>query len=378
MRILLLRLRRPGNILSRNAATLINAEFFSKMSDEVFLVTLPGSDPLEGDFNHVMAGKISYKRQEKEELDFLLTRPTFIIDMLTEIKKISPDVIICKGAGYLYSDFLSSLFLSKLIDVPVIGEWMGSDLLLKPSKFRDRIKKILLSNLTLNIVQSDEMLDKALRLSSTAEVKVLPDKGVDTDFFKPCSTDEKTTDTVDILYVGRLHEVKGLKYLLDGFAELIKEHPEIRLKLLGKGNLEEELKDRAQRLGIRDYITFFEEVRYQNVPNYYRRADIFVLPSLSEGLPNVLMEAMASGLPVVATDVGGNKELIQENKGGYLVDPKNSTELSKAIKRLVENPEMRKKMGRFNRDHAIKYDTQNIMKQKRKIISEIVEGSSET
>lgn len=373
MRILIIRVRRPGNILSRNAAALINANLFSEMGDEVFLATLKGPESLHGEFIHKKMGKSSGIRPKSSKIDFILTRPCFFIDISRIVRKVAPDVIICKGGGYLFFDFLTVIFLSRLTDIPAVGEWMGSDLLLKSSLIRKRIKKSLLSRFSINFVQSEQMFKEAMKINPKSNVEILPDKGVDTEFFKPKYEIIDQSETVRILYLGRLHGVKGLEYLLKAFSSVNDKHPRSRLTIVGEGKEKEKLMKIARSLGLEEYVEFTGEVEYEETVEYYQNSDIFVLPSLSEGLPNVLMEAMSCGLPSVVTRVGGNKELIKDGKGGFLVPPKSSSDLSKAINKLIENPELRKTMGKFNRQEVKKYDTKSVMRKKRMTIEKVID-----
>jgi len=372
MRILMIRVRRPTNILSRNAAALINANLFSEMGDEVFLATLDGPESLDGKFSHIKMGQSSGVRPESDIIDFLLTRPSFFIDILKNVRKIAPDVIICKGGGYLFFDFLTVIFLSKLIDVPVVGEWMGSDLLLKSYSMRTWVKKLLLSGFSINFVQSEQMFKEAMKLNPESNIEILPDKGVDTEFFKPQYENIDQSETVRILYLGRLHEVKGLEYLIKAFSSVKDKHPNSILTIVGEGEEKERLMKMIRSSRLEDSVEFIGRVEYKETREYYQNSDIFVLPSLSEGLPNVLMEAMACGLPSVVTHVGGNKELIKDSKGGFLVNPKSSSELSKAINELIEDPELRNDMGEFNRKRVKKYDTKRVMRKKRMTIEKLI------
>ena len=369
----MIRVRRPTNILSRNAAALINANLFSEMGDDVFLATLDGPESLDGKFSHIKMGESSGVRPESDKIDFLLTRPNFLLDILKNVKKIAPDVIICKGGGYLFFDFFTVIFLSKLIDVPVVGEWMGSDLLLKSSPMRTWMKKFLLSRFSINFVQSEQMFKEAMKLNPESNIEILPDKGVDTEFFKPKYESIDQSETVRILYLGRLHEVKGLEYLIKAFSSVNDKHPNSTLTIVGEGDEKERLMKMSRSLGLEDDVEFTGEVVYKETLEYYQKSDIFVLPSLSEGLPNVLMEAMACGLPSVVTHVGGNKELIKKGKGGFIVNTKSSSELSEAINELIEDPELRKTMGQFNRQRVKKYDTKRLMRKKRITIKKVME-----
>ena len=133
--------------------------------------------------------------------------------------------------------------------------------------------------------------------------------------------------------VGRLTEQKGSCYPIDAMSIVLRQLPELNLILVGDGELREELKAQAQKLGISERIYFTGLV--DNVQYYYDQMDLFVSSSLWEGLPTVLMEAMAAGIPVVTTDIPGSNDLVQEGVSGWLADMKSPESLAEAILKAV-------------------------------------------
>lgn len=129
--------------------------------------------------------------------------------------------------------------------------------------------------------------------------------------------------------LGRLSEVKNQRTLLRAFARVVAVEPEVRLFLAGRGELEEELRTLAKSLGLAEQVVFLGFRR--DVPLVVRALDVFVLPSLREGLPLSLMEAMCSGLPAVASRVGGIPELFGDAEIGALVDPKDEACLAETM-----------------------------------------------
>jgi len=145
-----------------------------------------------------------------------------------------------------------------------------------------------------------------------------------------------------ILGVGvRLTEQKGITYLLKAMPKVVREFPDVTLVIAGHGPLEPQLKKEAVELKVNDNV-FFLGPRL-DMPEILKLLDIYVLPSLWEGLPMVILEAMASGCPIIATDVGGTGTAIQNGSNGSLVKAKDAQELSMEIIKLLHNKELRVK-----------------------------------
>ena len=144
-------------------------------------------------------------------------------------------------------------------------------------------------------------------------------------------------------YAGRLNYEKGPDLLLQAFSEVIKVVPNSRLVLAGDGPLRQELSDRAQQLDIDEKVVFLG-VR-NDVPEIMIAADVFVLSSRTEGMPNAVLEAMALSIPVVAFNVGGVKELLQDGLTGRLSLPGDPDSLAKVMIELATNEDERKKLA---------------------------------
>jgi len=133
--------------------------------------------------------------------------------------------------------------------------------------------------------------------------------------------------------VGSLYAVKGHVHLIRALADVARDLPDVACIVAGRGELRAELEDEARRLGLHDRVRF---LGYRSdVPRLLAAMDVFVLPSLSEGLPLSLLEAMAAGVPVVATEVGGNAEVIDDGATGFLVPPRRSDLLAERIREVL-------------------------------------------
>ena len=118
-----------------------------------------------------------------------------------------------------------------------------------------------------------------------------------------------------------------------------------------------------------DKIKFVGWVKRDELPQFYRNADVFVLPSMDEGMPQVVMEAMAAGLPVIATSVGGTVDLIQNNYNGILVSPANFEELKKSIIEIINNPVLLENMRRLNLEISSKRTWEIVTEEYSKLLN---------
>ena len=162
---------------------------------------------------------------------------------------------------------------------------------------------------------------------------------------------EATTDlsAPHLVFVGRLAGVKGVPVLLDALSQIKADMPDLRVTLIGDGPERADLEIRAQDLGLGAVVTFAGYKSQDEVAETLASADALVLPSFAEGVPVTLMEAMASGLPVLATRVGGISELVEDGISGYLVPPGNVEALAARIRDLLGDPELRARMGAAGR-----------------------------
>lgn len=149
--------------------------------------------------------------------------------------------------------------------------------------------------------------------------------------------------SVRIGFVGRLIQNKGPQYLVEALPALFERHPQTELWFVGDGPLRASLEQRCNELGVSGQVRFFGT--REDVDDILRQCDIFVRPSLMEGLSLTILEAMATGLPVIATDVGGTKEAVDEGRTGLLVPPSDVPALADALISLIEAPERRVQMG---------------------------------
>lgn len=159
-------------------------------------------------------------------------------------------------------------------------------------------------------------------------------------------------DGILVLYVGYLWNRKGLRELIEAFAKVHTQCPSTTLIICGAGNDEKSIISAADRSAARAAIRFVGGVDPCNVHRYLQASDVFVLPSYAEGMPNAVMEAMACGLPVVTTTVGGLPAALGGSEGAILVPPKDVNSLKDALMDVINNKQKRERMGRASRQLA--------------------------
>lgn len=162
--------------------------------------------------------------------------------------------------------------------------------------------------------------------------------------------------------VGRLEPVKGLDYLLKAMPELLNNTPELYLVIIGSGVQERELRQLAESLGVSDRVFFAGFVG--DVVNCFPMMDIYVLPSLSEVHSISILEAMRAGRAIVATDVGGNRESIDDGKQGIIIPSMNVDALVSSIGRLAKDKELREQLGESARERFVAEFTSTVMRQR--------------
>ena len=173
-------------------------------------------------------------------------------------------------------------------------------------------------------------------------------------------------DTIRIISVSRLMRVKGLKFGISAINKLIRERSikNIKWDIVGEGPLFEDLYSKVNQLGLNDYIHFTGFQNQESINKLLEMSNIYFLPSVAEALPLVLMEALAVGLPVVATDVGSVKQLIFDGISGFIVKPRDEDEMANKLELLIKNPHLWEEMTNKGRAHIEKNYDINILNQK--------------
>lgn len=294
---------------------------------------------------------------------FSLLYPGFLLNALKEVK---PDIVHChSGCWYLSSR------AAKMAETPVLihtehGRELSDNML---AILMDRLAATNTDSVVCVSKNLSQYMKNRVRISQNLLNVVL--NGIDVAKFPPCwettsyplrSKHHFSPEDTVLITVGRMEAVKGHLYLLRAFAQLKKKHHSLRLWILGDGTLRVKTQALIQDLGLSRDISLPGSV--SNVSAYLKESNLFILPSLSEGTSMAMIEAMASGLPIIASNVGGNSSIFSKIRIGTLVPPASVPALERAIEELIANKALRGRFGRRARLLAHEeYDFRNMLKQ---------------
>ena len=300
-------------------------QYFSRLNNEIHIISMRETDYVyESDVHvHVLrsigANKLSY---------FLLIK-----DVKKLVKEIKPDI--------LHSHYATSYGLyGRMCNFHpfVISVW-GSDVYEFPkgNKSKGLLLKYILNGADKVCSTSNDMAEETKKYYSK-DIAITP-FGVDIDKFK-CNTPILDNNYITIGVMKGLEKVYGLNYLIEGFSKLLKEYrgnKKLRLLIVGDGTERMNLEDLAKELDISSKVIFTGNVDNQKVPDYINKMDIVCLPSLSESFGVSAVEACACGRPIIATEVGGLKEIISDNYNGFVIKEKNSDDIKLKLMKIIEN-----------------------------------------
>ena len=273
----------------------------------------------------------------------------FWADIVRVIQKISPDIVHAQSLGIGVPALLSK----NLLKIPYVVWGQGSDVYL-PDWFTKLTSKTIIKNAN-SVIALTEDMKRAMQAIYNRDITIVPN-GIDLkEYISELPVQNVEGAEKRILFVGRLHPVKGVQYLLGAMSIVHRELPEAKLILVGDGEEREHLETLTDNLGIRECVEFAGRVPHERVKDYMNQAEVFVLSSLSEGFPVTILEAMACGLPVVATRVGGVPDIIEDGTNGYLVDAMNQEQIAEALLKLLQNDQLRKEISNNNRKEAERY-----------------------
>ena len=352
-------------------ATYNIAKHLSKRGHEVHVLTtldksLPRESKVEGFYVHRI--KIPLKIPTIPILQSLLLG----IKFTSVVSQINPDIIHLQGISATWIPFAKK-FKKKYV---VWGR--GSDIYTSWT-LKKVTSSIVIKNAGRVLALTQDMKNEMQKIYNSDDlgVIVIPN-GIDLKRFENLPR-KNIRESLGIegnekivLFVGTLKPVKGVSYLIEAMNVV---NNKAKLLLVGDGGERRNLETFVKKSDLQKYVNFVGKIPNDKVPEYMAASDVFVLPSLSEGFPVVVVEAMASGLPIIATDVGGLSEIVKDGENGFLVEPKNTNEIAEKILSLLEADMLRERISENNREKAREYGWVNIIEKLEKIYYEAI-GSS--
>ena len=298
------------------------------------------------------------------------TLPFIFLKSLGLIKKEKINLLHCQG---FLSSFLGYLIF-RLQKIPYVVTVQ------KLEEKKGFLRKLVYKNARICIVAS-VAIKKYFEEIGVKDIRIIPN-GIHLEKFQ--GLDKKSLreklgfdNEFLIITVGRLEIRKGFKYLISSIKFLEKElkgddFSKIRLLIIGDGALRRKLENLVKKLSLKEKIKFLGLIPNEKIQEYLAACDCFVLPSLEEGFGIAILEAMASGLPVISTKVGGILDIIEDRENGILVEPKNSEELAGAILKIYSQEEFTKNLIERASVNLEKYNWENIAKEVSNIYSQLI------
>jgi glycosyltransferase involved in cell wall biosynthesis len=226
--------------------------------------------------------------------------------------------------------------------------------------------KVIWKKASAIVANSQGLKNRALNFMPSAKIDIIPN-GVDTECFRPAQTTSES-QKLRLITVGRLSVTKRVEILIEAI-DILNRQSKIRLKIVGGGQLLQKLKQIVTENNLDNIIELTGRIDSEEMPQIYRQNDVFISASKMEGMSNAMLEAMASGLPIIATRCEGVDELITEN--GIVVENANAEEIAKAIKKLIDDTRLRNQMSIAARKQAEKFTWGHIAEQYLKIYERV-------
>ncbi|MBN1573274.1 MAG: glycosyltransferase [Deltaproteobacteria bacterium] len=375
-------------------------EFLRKRGDDVYIFPIwdmdssnvPSSIAELGDYNY-RRFSLLYPGWIFAAVLFLFLKPKVVLGLFSEYRKLYGIRFVFKsleaalvlktiGIKRIHAHMLSisvtrARIASILVDTPYTFTAHGSDLLLLSPKDSAELLRGAEGVITPTEYNRKKIVEIAGNQAGES-VKVIP-YGVDTDFFSPHQGGRNKKGVVDIVIVGRLHPVKGHPYLLEALSILKKRGVKFHLTVVGEGEERGNLERLADDLDLVKFVTFAGSLYGRPLRDRLRGSDIFVLSSLSEGLPVSMLEAMSVGLTVVVPEITGITEvIIPQGRGGgrgngIIFEAKNPEDLAQKLEPAIRDRDLRDRLGRAARETVILKCSHDAAYRK---IAEVIEGSA--
>ena len=350
-------------------------DYFVRTGHEVHLISAKFSPDYQEYDNRIKLHPLSRFLSKFWKITRYLNGIIWLFQVRKLLKKINPDILNCH-----YITINGYLGIVSGFHPLVLTAW-GSDILITPKRnFVHRLLTVISLKkadliISLSFTMTEEIMKLGAHRNKINEILI----GVDTSKFKPfkdCDYIKRNIGISDatpvIISTRNLKPVYDIGTLLQAIAQVSQNTPAIKCIIIGEGSQNFILHKIVESLSIRDNILFLGNVSHEEVPKYLAISDIYVSTSLSDGASNSLMEAMATGLAPIVSDIPANRAFIKDGQNGFLFPVKNHEILAKRIHYLVENKETRDMFGKLNRDIILdKADHNKEMAKVRSLFKEL-------
>ena len=348
------------------------AKYMSRLGVDVDVIT---AKPVNQDiYDHPDGFRIHYAGPVKNKLsgthipELARFALTLIYYSKTVIKKIKPDLIHC---FFTLPSGSFGLYCKKVYDIPYITSVLGADVpgfnigdwrldtyhgLTKP------ITRAIWNNSSHIVANSSSLKETCKEFSPHHNIEVITN-GVDTELFYPGNKNNNSNE-IQLLFVSRLMLQKGIDTLIKSCG-VLKDRGinNFRLTIVGEGHLKSLMFSLIDKFNLREKINFLGWKDLEILPDIFRKAAIFILPSVMEGMSSVTLQAMASGLPIVASKVLGFEEILEENVNGLTAEYNNPEDFANKIEKLIKSPELREKMAKKSLEKSKRFSWESIARQ---------------
>ena len=278
---------------------------------------------------YVFMAAIKYIQLTKVEkydvIHYFFSIPTGLISLLPGSHRKIPYIVSLRGSDVPFYDVVNK----KL-------QWFHN--LLRP------INRKIWLNAEKVVAVTSSLRSTAYRTARDLEIEVIPN-GIDSAIFNPQEPIEMTKGKLKLITVTRLIARKGIQHVLQALSELSNE--KVNLLIVGTGNYENQLKEMTDALSLHQTVKFYGYCPNEKLPMLLNQHDVFILPSLTEAFGNSFAEAMACGLPVIGSKIGGIPDLVKD-ENGILVEPGDIVQIKAAINNMIASEAMRIRMGKEN------------------------------
>ncbi|HRU01785.1 MAG TPA: glycosyltransferase [Victivallales bacterium] len=322
-----------------------------------------------------------YENLKKKKIKYFVLPWYFFFQIKELYKIVKEENINIVHAHWILPNGLISVFCKKIFrcNYKIVVTIHGSDIWGFNNKLGNILKKYVLNNIDSLTVVSNAIKDKVDELKYYKDIYVYS-MGVDTDQFSPLKKSNLLKEKLNIkgpflLYVGILTERKGLRCLISAMKEVVKEeYKEAKLVLIGDGEMKFEIHEMTKKLGIENNVILLGQIPHEELPSYFATADLFILPSFSEGWPVVVMEALSCGTRTIVTDLPVFEKHKQEERLFWIVPKGNFELLAKEIKKALFEPITQQEKD-YLRSYAIEnFDWRNISIKYKKLILNVLEN----